>query len=142
MFLHFLSLAEKQALLALAREMVRADDRIADAECAELKSMCAEMGLDPKTIVSQRDRAARLACFASRRSKVIALLELLVLANSDRDFGAKEREFLRSAAASLGFQAAELKALASWVDRHDELAAEAEAFMKEQADTGETKESP
>jgi hypothetical protein len=131
MFLERLVQPEKEAFLALAREYIQTDQKATAEELALLGQMCRAMGLDPTMQLPARPRAELLAAFASRRSRVCAMLELLGLALVDGEFDARERELVFETASAFGFAEAELQAMARWHDRCRGLLREAEALMRE-----------
>jgi hypothetical protein len=131
MFLRRLSKMERQAFLALAREYILADEKLAPAEIEALRVLCAEMEFDANMHLPQKPRQEWLAEFGTRQSRVVALLELLGLAQADGNFEARERELVFETATAFGVSEAELKALADWRDRLQQLLEDAAALMRE-----------
>jgi hypothetical protein len=117
MFLAMLDPEEKQAFAVLAQRLVAADEVFEAAELRTLDVLWAEMGIECPD-VDRRDESELAAIFANRRSKVVAVLELLGLAYSDRDFCLDEESMITAVAHELGLDAEELARLDRWVLDH------------------------
>jgi len=117
MFLAMLDPEEKQAFAVLAQRLVAADEVFEAAELRALDILWAEMGIESPE-VDRRDESELVAVFGSRRSKVVALLELLGLAYADRDFCLDEESMITAVAHEMGLDAAELARLDRWVSDH------------------------
>jgi hypothetical protein len=130
MFLQTLNDSEREAFLALARDYIQADQKVSFQEEAMLKQLCLEIGLAPDHSLPKRSRKEWLAQIVQRRSRVAAMLELLALANADKDFDARERELVFETAKAWGITEAELKKMSGWHDRQIELLSEAFRMME------------
>lgn len=117
MFLAMLNGEEKQAFAVLAQRLVSADEVFEAAELRALDILWAEMGIESPE-VDRRDESELAAVFETRRSKVVALLELLGLACSDRDFCLDEESMITAVAHEMGLDAAKLARLDRWVSDH------------------------
>jgi len=91
MFLHLLKDNQKLEFLKLARRMIDADDVALDTEKAYLYRLFREAGLRAHDREVPRDAIADPAVFDSRRARVAAAVEMLVLALIDGDFDANEK---------------------------------------------------
>lgn len=129
MFLHTLDDSEREAFLALAREYIRADEKVTFQEEAMLKQLCLEMGLALDHPLPQRPRGEWLAQIVRRRSRVASMFELLALVNADKSFDARERELVFETAKAWGITEAELEKMSNWHDRQLELLSEAFLMM-------------
>lgn len=130
MFLNMLSDDEKRAFALLAEKMIEADGIVVGSEAAALASLEGEMGIS-------RDDAARrpveelAAVFETKRSRAVAMLELIGLGYSDTSFCVNEQSIITSAATAMGISADELTTLESWVKKYVELVREAMVLIRE-----------
>jgi hypothetical protein len=130
MFLHLLSDDERHAFAALAARMIQEDGVVVGREAAALAAMRAEMGIG-EVRCGDRTVAELAAMFASRRSRVAALLELLGLGHSDTSFHLSERSLVTAVASEMGVGADQLAALEGWVQQHVEHVRRALVLMRE-----------
>ena len=130
MFLNLLDRDEKHAFALLAEKMIQQDGLVVGREAAAVAAMRAEMGIDRAERV---DRSVRelAATFASRRSKIAALLELIGLGYSDTSYSVSERSLATQVAREMGIADDELGTLGGLVRRHVELIREALVLMRE-----------
>lgn len=108
-----------------------------------LAHMCAEMDLDvdgagsptPHSGDTQNNSVESdlFASFASNKSRVIALLELIGLGHADSEYCATEEAFITRMSNAFEVPQADLAAMENWVVRQLLLVAEARAFMEEGA---------
>lgn len=117
MFLTMLNEAEKRAFAVLAQRLVAADEVLRAEELQALETLWAEMGIGSPP-ADGRDESELAAAFETRRGRVVALLELLGLAYSDRDFCLDEESMITAVAHEMGLDAAELDRLDRWVADH------------------------
>jgi len=103
MFLHLMNGAQKLEFLKLARQIVGADDVVVDAEKAYLSRLFREGGL------SAADRSAiphgavaDPAVFDTRRTRIAAAVEALILAWIDGEFDAAEQNIANDLFEQLG----------------------------------------
>jgi uncharacterized tellurite resistance protein B-like protein len=130
MFLQSFSEEESRAFLALAREFVRADDRISENEIRILNQFCLEMYLDPKLELPLKSRAEWLDTFKpSRVHQYAVILELLGLAHADDDFGDAEAAILKEVGQHFQISEADMQKMADWVDRYVKLMGEIGQLM-------------
>jgi len=131
MFLHMLNDDQKRAFAALALKMAAADGTMVGRETAKLRSLAGEINLD----LADWDKAGGVAelasAFTDRRSKVVALLELLGLAYSDTSFQAIEGSLVDEVARAMNVSDDDLKRLEAWVGDHAAHVREAFALMRE-----------
>ena len=130
MFLTMLNEAEKRAFAVLAQRLVAADEVLRSEELLALETLWAEMGIGSPP-ADGRDESELAAAFETRRSRVVALLELLGLAYSDRDFCLDEASMITTVAHEMGLDAAELDRLDRWVADHVRHLDDAFALMAE-----------
>jgi hypothetical protein len=131
MFLHALDDSEREAFLALARDYIKADEKVSFQEEAMMKQLCLEMGLAFDHTLPERSREEWLAMIARRRARVAAMFELLALVNADKSFDTRERELVFETAKAWDISEAELEKMSDWHDRQLELLSEAFLMMEE-----------
>jgi uncharacterized tellurite resistance protein B-like protein len=130
MFLTMLNDDERRAFALLAEKMIQADGIVVGREESALASLLAEMGVtDADRQESSIEDLA--AAFSSRRSKVVAALELIGLGYSDTSFSVSERSLVTELAQHMGLSKDDLEGLESWVKKHVELIRSALALMRE-----------
>lgn len=129
MFLAMFSDEQKHAFLTCAHRVIAADGVVVGEERAALAAMTTEMGIS-NIDLDDRDETALAAVFDSRRTRVVALLELLGLAHSDHEYTLDEESFITVLAHEMGLDAAELARLDDWVQRHVTLIEEALELMR------------
>lgn len=116
MFLNLLDDDQKRAFAALASKIVVADDTVYAEEFSLMNILHAEIGWDLKT--SQADMAAidalLLRAFRSRRSRIIALLELYVVALAEGKLPPEEIAILEEVRKAFDFDEAEGRSLLAW----------------------------
>ena len=131
MFLALLNDAEKGALTQLADHLVAADNVGLEQEKKALANLKAEAGLPEKPGEGLLPVDELASVFASRRSKIAALLELLGLAYSDSEFEVNERSMLVIASRAMDIDLSDLRKLEDWVKEHVKLIEKALALMQE-----------
>jgi len=131
MFLHMLNDDQKRAFAALALKLTAADGAVVGREAAKLRALSGEMNLELEGWDSSASVAELAASFTDRRSKVVALLELLGFAYSDTSFQAVEQSIVTEVARAMNVSGDELKRLEAWVGQHVEHVRQAFALMRE-----------
>jgi len=131
MFLHMLNNDQKRAFAALALKMTAADGTMVGREAAKLRSLAGEMNLDLAAWDKGGGVAELASSFTDRRSKVVALLELVGLAYSDTSFQAVEESLVAEVARAMNVSDADLKRLETWVGEHATHVRQAFALMRE-----------
>jgi uncharacterized tellurite resistance protein B-like protein len=130
MFLNLLEKEEKMAFAVLAERMIQTDGIVVGSEAVAIAALKGEMGIESAD-AGGRAVEELAAVFASRRSKVAALLELIGLGYSDTSFHVTERSLVWKAAAEMGISADELAHLEGWVQKYVELVRQGMVFMRE-----------
>lgn len=129
MFLHYLTDAQCPAFLGLVRHMVLVDERFDLREWKRLDLMRAEMGLPAATPIPETNLATLALPFTTRRSQLVALLELISLGYSDEDFHPTEHSIIQELAAIFALETTDLLLLENWVLRQRALLQEAERLL-------------
>jgi uncharacterized tellurite resistance protein B-like protein len=131
MFLHMLNDDQKRAFAALALKLTAADGAVVGREAAKLRALAGEMNLEVERWDSSASVAELAAKFTDRRSKVVALLELLGFAYSDTSFQAVEESLVNEVASAMSLSGDDLKRLETWVGQHVDHVRQAFALMRE-----------
>ena len=131
MFLHMLNDDQKRAFAALALKLTAADGAVVGREAAKLRALSGEMNLEREGWDSSASVAELAAAFTDRRSKVVALLELLGFAYSDTSFQSVEASMVNEVAHAMNVSDDDLKRLVAWVGQHVDHVRQAFALMRE-----------
>ena len=131
MFLHMLNDDQKRAFAALALKLTAADGAVVGREAAKLRALSGEMNLEREGWDSSASVAELTAAFTDRRSKVVALLELLGFAYSDTSFQSVEASMVNEVAHAMNVSDDDLKRLEAWVGQHVDHVRQAFALMRE-----------
>jgi len=131
MFLHMLNDDQKRAFAALALKLTAADGAVVGREAAKLRALSGEMNLEREGWDSSASVAELTAAFTDRRSKVVALLELLGFAYSDTSFQSVEASMVNEVARAMNVSDDDLKRLEAWVGQHVDHVRQAFALMRE-----------
>jgi hypothetical protein len=131
MFLTLLNDEEKRAFALLAEKMIAADGIVVGREAVTLAAYRAEMGLESPSAGEDQGVEELAAVFESRRSKVVALLELIGLGYSDTSFNVTERSLVFAIARAMGIEAETLVDLEAWVQQHVRLIRQAMELLRE-----------
>lgn len=131
MFLHMLNDDQKRAFAALALKLTAADGAVVGREAAKLRALAGEMNLELEGWDSSASVTELAAKFTDRRSKVVALLELLGFAYSDTSFQAVEESLVKEVASAMSLSGDDLKRLETWVGQHVDHVRQAFALMRE-----------
>lgn len=120
MFLNLLNDDQKAAFAALAAMMIESDGIVVGREAATLSALHGEMGLTQAPRSSGASLSDLAQAFSDRRSKMVALLELVGLGYSDTSFSGTERSLVSDIARELGVGAEDVDRLEAWVQGHME----------------------
>jgi tellurite resistance protein len=129
MWLSSLSDQQRQALLGLAHNVVVSDGLLDPNEESMLAEFKREMNLNPNLEGEYLELEGIERIFDSRRSRVIALLNLLRLSYSDGAFEIEEECLLKEISRTFSVANEEFLLLDNWVKRLKGLEEEAESLM-------------
>jgi len=133
-FLNLLTDRQKQSFLALATKIVMADGDVVPAENVTLAVRVAEMGGNVKAPAEEIYGAPNAAVFDTERSKIIVILELMVIAYSDQEYHKDERPIIEDLADKFGLSAAEMARFEDWAIRQSPLSVEGWGFITAHGD--------
>lgn len=131
MFLMLLDDDEKRAFALLAEKMIAVDGIVVGREITTLAAYKAEMGVESSAESGEQSVEELAAVFGSRRSKVVALLELIGLGYSDTSFSVTERSLVFAVARAMDIEANTLVELEAWVQQHVRLIRQAMELLRE-----------
>ncbi|MEO0559989.1 MAG: TerB family tellurite resistance protein [Bacteroidota bacterium] len=126
MFLHELSHAQREAFLILARQVIDADHRLAIQEVERLDRLYSEAGFEPETAEAAVAIDDLQSVFMSERSRVVVILDLLLVGYADGTLHPAEAEAIRQIGARLGLDAGVWEHALDWARRLHQLVVEAE----------------
>lgn len=129
MFLNLLTDRQKASFFALATKVVMADGGVVPEEAVTLDIRRYEMGEDVSAPPDEIYGEPNTDVFDTRKSQMVALAELYVLAYSDDDFHEDERPILRQLADVWGFSDDECTEIERWAKRQAPLSVEAWAMF-------------
>ena len=129
MWLDVLSATQRHALLRLAHNVVVSDGLLDPNEERLLGAFMREMELHPATPADYIDLAGIEMIFDSRRSRVVAVLNLLLLSYVDGAFEIEEECLLRELSRSFRIADDDFLLMDNWVRRMLALEKEALGFM-------------
>ncbi len=130
MWLSVLSTDQREALLGLAHNVVVSDGLLDPNEEGMLDEFRREMELHPALETKYLELEGVEATFDSRRSRIIALLNLIRLSYADGAFEVEEECLLKEVCRVFGVSDAEFRLLDNWVRRFLSLEEEAHSFMR------------
>ncbi len=129
MFLHLLNQTQKASFLVLAQRISMIDGEDDLSERQALNDLKDRLGLtanpDMTSVLADPDVSA----FTDRKSRVIAMLELLTLAYADNYLHDAESDMIGTIAGDFGFGQDELNKLAGWAMSALELSRQGESLM-------------
>ena len=125
MFLHELSSDQRRAFLVLARQVIDADRRLAIQEVERLDRLYVEAGVEAEHADAPSAVGDLNVLFSSDRSRVVVLLDLLLVAYADGRLHEREIAAIRDLAARLQVDAGTWEAALDWARRHHALVEEA-----------------
>ena len=128
MFLHELRPEQRRAFLVLARQVIDADNRLAIQEVERLDRLYVEAGVGTETAGAPSGVGDLNLLFGTPRSRVVVLLDLLLVAYADGRLHPSELDAVRSIAAKLQTDAGTFEAAVDWARRHQALLEEAAAL--------------
>ena len=131
MFLNLLVDDQRTAFAALAEMMIESDGIIVGREAATMGALIGEMGLTEVPRMEDVSVTDLAAAFGDRRSKMVALLELVGLGYSDTSFSGTERSLVSEIAHEMGVGAQDLAQIEGWVQQHLEHIRSALVLMRE-----------
>jgi len=131
MFLNLLNDDQKAAFAALAEMMIESDGIVVGREAATLGALKGEMGMTDGPDSSGARVADLAAVFADRRSKIVAVLELVGLGYSDTSFSGTERSLVSEVAREMDIGAEDLARIEAWVQGHMQHIRAALVLMRE-----------
>lgn len=134
MFLNMLGDGEKRAFAALARKMIVADGIVVGREESTLAALQGEMGVEAAARDAEAEIGELAGVFADRRSKMIALIELVGLGYSDTSYEGVERSFVADVAKAMHIGGEDVDRIERWVRQHVDHLREALALMREPQD--------
>ena len=126
MFLHELSHAQREAFLILARQVIDADHRLAIQEVERLDRLYTEAGVEPEMAEAAVAVDDLQEVFTSERSRVVVVLDLLLVGYADGTLHPSESEAIRQIGARLGLDAGVWEHALDWAMRLHQLVVEAE----------------
>lgn len=132
-FLHELSADQRRAFFVLARQVIDADRRLAIQEVERLDRLYLEAGVEAEHADAPSAVGDVNLLFHSERSRIVVLLDLLLVAYADGRLDPREREALRGVAARLQIDAGTWEGALDWARRYEALVEEAKAMGSESA---------
>lgn len=130
MWLSVLNQIQREALLGLAHNVIVSDGLLDPNEEGMLDEFKREMELGSTIEVEYLELSGIERTFDSRRSRVIAVLNLLRLSYADGAFEIEEECLLKEISRSFELSEAEFLLLDNWVRRYIALEDEARALMR------------
>lgn len=129
MFLHYLNSKQKIAFLVLAQRMSMIDGEDDRSERDVLNGLKGRLGITANPSMTAVLGDPDVSVFRSRKSRVIAMLELLTLAYADGYLHVAESDMISDITGTFGFDQEELNALAAWAMDALELTRQGEKLM-------------
>jgi len=129
MWLSSLTPRQREALLGLAHNVAVSDGLLDPNEESMLDEFKREMDLNPQTESQYLELSGVGQVFDTRRSRAIALLNLLRLSYVDGAFEIEEECTLREIGRAFGLPDTEFQLMDNWVRRLVALEEEARTFM-------------
>jgi hypothetical protein len=114
MFLHELTPQETTAFLSLAQQLISVDGKIQGQEQEMLARFAREMEI-PAEVREQISTTEAAVGFQSKRSRNIALLELIGLAYADEAFVLGEAQFINQLVEAFGADREHITAMDAWI---------------------------
>ena len=129
MWLSALSVEQREALLGLAHNVVVSDGLLDPNEEGMLDEFKREMELNPALEAEYLALDGIEATFNTRKSRIIALLNLIRLSYADGAFEVEEECLLKEVSQAFGVGDEQFRLLDNWVRRLLSLEEEARSFM-------------
>ena len=133
MWLSALSADQREALLGLAHNVVVSDGILDPNEEGMLDEFKREMELNPATEAEYLELEGIDGTFGNRKSRIIALLNLLRLSYADGAFEIEEECLLKEVSRAFGVDDDEFMLLDNWVRRFLSLEEEARVLMSDES---------
>lgn len=131
MFLNLLTERQKQSFLALATKVSMADGEVVPEENVTLKVRVAEMGGHIKAPPAEIYGDANFDIFDTPQSRIIVILELMVIAYSDAEYHEDERPIIDELIERFGFTSDQISRFEDWAKRQSPLSVEGWGFITE-----------
>lgn len=131
MWLSALSADQREALLGLAHNVVVSDGLLDPNEEGMLDEFKREMELNPAVEAEYLELEGIDSRFATRKSRIIVLLNLLRLSYADGAFEIEEECLLKEVSRAFGVDDDEFMLLDNWVRRFLSLEEEARVLMSD-----------
>lgn len=129
MFLHHLTLPQKNSFLALATRLALADGDLTAEENAMLNRLRKEMGDNVVAPPEEIFGNTNLQIFDTPRTRALVMLELLTLGFTDEDFHPDEVTVLKELASGFKISAVDFRNMCAWAQRQAALLDEASGIM-------------
>lgn len=129
MWLSSLSAKQRDALLGLAHNVVVSDGLLDPNEESMLDEFKREMAVKPEVVSDYLELDGIGDIFDSRRSRIVAILNLLHLSYADGAFEIEEECLLKEVARAFGIDEDDFRGMDSWVKRLVALEQEARRLM-------------
>ena len=129
MWLSSLSAKQRDALLGLAHNVVVSDGLLDPNEETMLDEFKREMAVKPEVVSDYLELDGIGDIFDSRRSRIVAILNLLHLSYADGAFEIEEECLLKEVARAFGIDDDDFRGMDSWVKRLVALEQEARRLM-------------
>lgn len=129
MWLSSLTEQQRDALLGLAHNVVVSDGLLDPNEEDMMDQFKREMAVKPDVVSDYLELDGIGTVFDSRKSRIVAILNLLHLSYADGAFEIEEECLLKEVARSFGFDDADFRGMDSWVKRLVALEQEARRLM-------------
>jgi len=129
MFLNNLSEIEKKAFLTLAKEFILVDGVFSPEEEGLVRIMKEEMGIDEGFPEGEKTRKELFNLFASRKSRISAIMEMEGLGYANMEYHIQEKAFIKEMADAFGLSQNELDSIDEWVIRQVALLYEAHELL-------------
>ncbi len=133
MWLSALSADQREALLGLAHNVVVSDGILDPNEEGMLDEFKREMELNPAIEAEYLELEGIDGTFGNRKSRIIALLNLLRLSYADGAFEIEEECLLKEVSRAFGVDDDEFMLLDNWVRRFLSLEEEARVLMDDES---------
>lgn len=131
MFLSQLTKEQQNSYLALVTKVVMADGDVTPEEEQLLHFVRVEMGGTAKAPTEEIFGPISVGHFPDRKSRVIVMLELMLMGHVDRRFHVDEEQVVEQIAAEFGFGDVEMATMQDWAIRTATLVREASHLMLE-----------
>lgn len=121
MFLAYLNEIQKKHYVPLARRLIAADGVLAPQEKELIDEMLFEMDLIGKSEIRSMSNEELYEGFDGRYSKMIVLIDLMLLAYSDGEYAQKEKELIEEIAKGMRLKEEDIEQAHKWVLRYREV---------------------